>query len=342
MNMRPISLSQLEEFPPALLEIDAKDLYTLFPQPTLLHLSGKKSEPLFLSVLQHGNEVTGLNVIQRLLKKYIDVPLPRSVSIFFGNTQAARHGARVFDGGPDYNRVWPGTIEPHCDETSIMKSIVDEMKSRNVFASIDIHNNTGLNPYYACINRLDAQFIQLAAFFGHTVVYFLTPKGVQSMAFSKLCPSVTIECGKPDAHDNIGHVFDYVDTILHLDKFKNSPPPHQDIDLFHTVARVTIPDALSFSFTDPDSDIFLQSDMEKMNFSEIPADTCFGQTSSDQISGLKVFDENEKEVSKQYFYVKDCEIRALKPIMPAMLTLDEAVIRQDCFCYLMERIPDAL
>ncbi|MFZ3041956.1 MAG: hypothetical protein WA108_09235 [Thiobacillus sp.] len=32
------------------------------------------------------------------------------------------------------------------------------------------------------------------------------------------------------------------------------------------------------------------------------------------------------------------EITLRKPLMPAMLTRDEQVIRQDCLCYLMERI----
>ena len=338
--MNPTSLVQTEHFARSLLQIDAKDLYTIFPKPTLLHLNGKKSETMFLSILQHGNEITGLSVIQKLLKKYSNTPLPRSVSIFFGNTQAAKHGKRVVDGGPDYNRIWPGTTEPYCKETAIMESIIDEMKKRNVFASIDIHNNTGLNPHYACINKLDTKFIQLAALFDHTVVYFLTPKGVQSMAFSELCPAVTIECGKSGSSNNIDHVFDYVDTILHLERFKEGQVQRQSIDLFHTVARVTIPNSLSFSFTDRNADIFLRNNLDKMNFSEISADTCFGSTSSSRKSGFNVFNENGTEVSDQYFYISNQEIKTTKPIIPAMLTLDEEVIKQDCLCYLMERILD--
>ena len=336
--MKHPSLIQTNNFPPALLDIDAKNLYTIYPQPTLLHLIGKKPEPLFISILQHGNEITGLSVIQQLLRKYSKTPLPRSISIFFGNTQAARYGKRVLDGEPDYNRVWPGTIEQSCIETSIMNNIVEEMKSRNVFASIDIHNNTGLNPHYACINRLDMEYIQLAAYFSHTVVYFLTPKGVQSMAFSEFCPAVTIECGKSDSNENVGHVYDYVDTILHLDRFKENKAPSHDIDLFHTVARVTIPNTTSFSFTDCDSDIFLRKNLDMMNFSEVPANTSFGLVSSNQIDGFNVLDENEEDVSDKFFYINNKEIKTVKPIMPAMLTLDESVIKQDCFCYLMERM----
>ena len=336
--MESVTLSQVENFPNKLLEVSANKLYTIFPQPTILHLQGKKPEPLFISILQNGNETTGLKKKKKLLNKYKDVTPPRSTSIFFGNSQAARYGKRVLDHQPDYNRVWPSTTEPFCQETEIMKRIVEEMKQRRVFASIDIHNNTGLNPYYACINKLDNQFIQLAALFGHMVVYFLTPKGVQSLAFSELCPSVTVECGKPDSHGNVDRVFDYVDTILHMNDIKNDPVSPYNIDLFHTVARVVIPANTSFSFTDHNAEILLKEGLDKMNFSETPADTCFGVVQSGSKAKFMAFNENDIEVTENYFYMNEKKIRTSKPVMPAMLTMDETIIRQDCLCYLMERI----
>ena len=36
-----------------------------------------------------------------------------------------------------------------------MREVVDIVDSQAPFASIDIHNNTGNNPHYACLNRLD-------------------------------------------------------------------------------------------------------------------------------------------------------------------------------------------
>ena len=140
--MGSIKLNQIASYPQELLEINVEELYTLFPEPTLLHLHGKKPEPVFVSVLLHGNESTGLYVIQELLKKYQNLDLPRSISILLANTQAARHRKRSLDGQHDYNRVWPGTIEPNVQEAIVMQEVVDEMERRNVFASIDIHNNT--------------------------------------------------------------------------------------------------------------------------------------------------------------------------------------------------------
>ena len=333
-----LQLKQLESFPKDLLTIRAEELHTIFPEPTLLHLNGLRPETVFVSVLLHGNETTGFYVIQELLRKYENTRLPRSISIFFGNTKAAQHGLRFLDSQIDYNRVWPGTNYAHSHEAVLMQQIVDEMSSRKLFASIDIHNNTGLNPHYACINKLDNTFLQLASLFGPTVVYFLTPKGVQSMAFSKLCPSVTIECGKSDSSSGVNHALEFLDAVIHMKEISHHPISHQNINLFHTIARVKVPEENTFSFTDQNADILFSNKMEKMNFSEMPIDTVFGKIKHKSGAHLLAYDEDNIEVGRDMFYISGDNILLKYSMMPAMLTLDEMVIRQDCLCYLMERI----
>ncbi len=46
-----------------------------------------------------------------------------------------------------------------------------------------------------------------------------------------------------------------------------------------------------------------------------------------------------RPVNALYFSYDNYEIRTRVPLMPSMLTLDSQVIRQDCLCYLMERLP---
>ena len=337
--MNSIKLNQIDSYPQELLEISIEKLYMLFPQPTLLHLHGKNLDPIFISILLHGNESTGLYVVQELLKKYQNLDLPRSISILFANTQAARYRKRSLDGQHDYNRVWPGTAESNSQEAIVMQEVVDEMARRNVFASIDIHNNTGLNPHYACINQLENRFLQLASLFGPTIVYFLRPKGVQSMAFSKLCPAVTLECGKPGSPEGTKHALDYIDSVLHKQAIPNEPVLPQDIKLFHTVARIRIPKEVTFSYTDQNAAILFEKELYKMNFTEIPADTCFGVVHTNNNARLLAFNDSDEELGEKLFYIDKKRIKLRKPMMPAMLTLDEAIIRQDCLCYLMERLP---
>lgn len=330
---------QLDAIPDGFLTTEANRLQTLLPKPTLLHLPGKQEPPIFVSVLLHGNEPTGLLAVQRLLNKYRDKPLPRSLSVFIGNVSAAARALRRFENQPDYNRIWPGTELASCPETEMAAAIVAIMRGRGVFVSIDVHNNTGLNPHYACINSLEQPFLQLASLFGRLIVYYLRPKGVQSAAFAKLCPSATLECGKPGQDQGVEHAFRFIDDCLHLNELPALRPTAQKIDLFHTVAQVKIDDAVDFSFRRPDADLFLSGDLDLLNFTEIAPGTSFGKIKNGSGLPLNAFDEHGKNVTDEFFSLQNNDVRIKRATMPSMLTLDERVIRQDCLCYLMERLP---
>ncbi len=222
-----------------------------------------------------------------------------------------------------------------------MAEVVDTMARRGVFASIDLHNNTGLNPHYACVDRLDHQFLHLATLFSRTVVYFTCPTGVQSMAFAELCPTVTLECGKVGEAAGVAHARTLVDAALHLAALPDHPVAPQDIDLFHTVAQVLVPPGLSFGFPPDAVDLLLNPELEHFNFRELPRGTPFARLSDPVLGlGLEVRDEGGQDLTDRFFQRKDGEVRLRRPLMPAMLTHDLTIIRQDCLGYLMERYND--
>jgi len=331
-------LTILDKIPEGLLSASVEEMEDLLGGPTLIHLPGRREEPLFLSTLLHGNEPTGFLALQKLLQQYRNKELPRSLSIFLGNLGAAQENSRRLDNQPDYNRVWPGTDEPDSPEKRMMQQVLDEMVSRHVFASVDIHNNTGLNPHYACINVLKNPYMQLATLFSRTVVYFIRPLGVQSAAFAPYCPSVTLECGKPGDKHGIDHALEFIDACLHLSQLPEHPVAEHDIDLFHTMAQVKVPENISFSFSRDDAQIRFVENLERMNFQEVPASTIFAFCKNGSGKLLVARDETGRDVSEDYFQCSDNRIELKKKMMPSMLTLDENVIRQDCLCYLMERM----
>lgn len=336
--MNTQQLKQLDYLPEGLMEVDFKELYTILPEPTLIHLSGKQAAPLFVSVLLHGNEPTGFAAIQLLLKKYSDKQLPRSLSLFFGNVSAARYNLRRLDHQPDYNRIWPGTESSECAETKMATEIVAAMAKRKVFASVDVHNNTGLNPHYACINNLDNQFLQLASLFGRLIVYFIRPQGVQSAAFAQICPSVTLECGQPGRQHGLEHALEFLNSCLRLTELPRHQILAQDIDLFHTVAQVKIDDKVNFGFKDTDTGLLLNAGLECMNFTEVSPGTVLGTSKKIDTMPLIAKDENGNDVTHDFFSFQNGDLQINRLTMPSMLTLNEQVIRQDCLCYLMERI----
>ncbi len=76
-------LDILNQVPEGFLETSSEDIYRILPRPTLIHLPGRRERPLFLSILLHGNEDTGLIAIQSLLRKYRRenrFELPRALS----------------------------------------------------------------------------------------------------------------------------------------------------------------------------------------------------------------------------------------------------------------------
>ena len=333
-----IPLIEIDRVPEGLLELEsAKDLRRILPHPTLLTLEGHHPQPLFVTVLLHGNEDTGLFAIQAILEKYRNRRLPRSLIVFFGNIDAAGEGLRRLDGQPDYNRIWPGGEAPESDETDLIRRVMERVTARQLFASIDIHNNTGKNPHYGCINRLDADFLYLASLFARTIVYFETPRGVQSLALAEYCPAVTIECGKPHLPYGVEEAARFVDTLLHLAEFPHHLQ-HGDTDVYHTALRVTIPEPFSFSFSDKEADLQLLDELEESNFSELPAGTLFATLKAGSTARFAACDDDGEDRFDDYFLIENHEIRLKRPMMPSMITLDERVIRQDCFCYLMERI----
>ena len=332
-----VKLKQFKTIPPRLLTIKtAAELYKISEEPFLLHLEGHRKAPLFSSVLLHGNEDTGFLAVQQLLRKYQKHPLPRSFSIFFGNIEAAKQNVRRLEGQPDYNRVWPGTDYPDCKEVRLMALVTEIMAARQPFASIDVHNNTGCNPHYACVNRLSDTFLQLATLFSRTVVFFQSPRGVQSMAMAQYCPSVTVECGKPHLPHGVKQASRYLEAALHLSEIPQHPV--HEVDLFHTVARITIPKQTSFSFRQKAVDIHLPPALDYFNFSEMPIGTLFAHVDPKEPHCFQAWDDQNQDKASLYFSHKNGQLRLKQAMMPAMLTLDEKMIRQDCLCYLMKRL----
>ena len=337
-------LRVIDHVPDGFLDAKPEDLADILKGPTLMHLEGRIKTPLFVSTLLHGNEPTGVHAVQCLLKNYTTskgLNLPRSLSLFVANVDAAKADLRRLDTQPDYNRVWPKGDDKTSPEALMMAEVVNIMKPLKPFASIDVHNNTGLNPHYGCVNKLDGPFLYLASLFSRTITYFLVPRGVQSLAFADLCPSVTIECGKAGDDWATEHTSRFLDAALHLSEFPTHSFPAHDANVFHTVARVFVDEGTSISFDGSDADMCFDQNIDHMNFAEVSEGTFWGLSTNGKLS-LRVENEQGEDVSDQYFDFNGREVTLKRMVMPSMLTCDPVIVKQDCLCYLMERMEDVL
>jgi len=341
--------------PEGFLDATARDVHALLGGPTLIELPGRRGPALFVSVLQHGNEDTGLLAIQQVLRRFEQRGLPRELCLFVGNTAAAAEGLRHLDGQPDFNRIWPGGEDTTSPEAQMLAAVWDRMRRRGLFASIDVHNNTGINPHYGCVNRLDGRYLSLATLFSRTVVYFTRPAGVQSLAFAQLAPAVTVECGRPGEPQGVARASEFLEAALRLSSIPDQGPSPADIDLYSTVARVRVPEWQPFEVVADGEPVQstatrrlpgqrepvrLRPNIDAYNFRDLPAGTMLAHFHAADTAEvpLLVEDESGHNVVDQYFRLCDGELQLSRPMMPSMLTRDLRVIRQDCLCYLMERL----
>jgi succinylglutamate desuccinylase len=337
--MVSLDFKELDHLPEGLLERPASALYQQLDGPTLIHLQGRDKRPLVVSVLQHGNEITGWEAIRRLLKSHYQFDeLPRSLLILIGNPLAAKHRLRRLDEQPDFNRCWPGGNEVDSDYTRLFRQIHDRMRELDPLAVIDIHNNTGLNPHYAAVNIIRSDYLRLASLFSSKVVYFTMPAGTLSLSMSEYCPSLTLECGQAGEIHGTDHTLAFLETCLNLETISGKPVNADAVHLYHMVATVYVNDSVLFGFGRVPTDLALREDLDKFNFCELPAGTSFGDLNNMDRKPLIALDPEGVDVTDEYFFFGRGEVETTREVMPSMLTLDRRVIQQDCLCYLMDRI----
>lgn len=336
----PPKLNIYNAIPENLADIPVDRLDSILPGPSLVYIKGDITPAIFISVLLHGNETTGFLAMQHLIKEFdlISRPAPRDIIFFIGNIAAAKKGMRRLENEPDYNRIWNGDTLP---EHRLAKAVLEKLSRQKLFAAIDIHNNTGKNPHYACINRTDSAFIHLARRFSKTIVYFTEPHEVISMALSHFCPSVTLECGFSGDAGGLSHVCNYLVQCLTMPADELfSPPTNKHNDIYHTIAKITVPENshLGFGTCTPHVDMCFRGDLEELNFRPVPAGTKLG-VSGESGFGLRVVDNNNREVTGEYFRLDQNDIVTRKQMIPSMFTKNETIIHQDCFGYIMEPYP---
>ncbi|MFQ5444055.1 MAG: M14 family metallopeptidase [Nitrospinales bacterium] len=332
-----MKLNIFDAIPEGLVNVPPHEIGSILPGPSLIQVKGNAEPPLFVATLLHGNETTGFLALQKLLKHYQgkkQVP-PRSLNIFLGNIEAAASGQRRLPGQPDYNRIWNGGP---LQEHKLMEEVIARAKNQGVFASIDIHNSSGKNPHYACVNKLDPAFIQLARLFSKTLVYFNRPYEVQSRAFSHFCPAVVLEGGQPGDADGVKHVLEYLEQCLALPLIPESEKANEGCEIFHTIAQIKVPNQshIGFSKNCKDLDFCFIDNFDQLNFSELPENALLGWRFNANLK-LCALDETGKDVGDNFFLYKEDEIRLKRSAVPSLFTTDEKIVHQDCLGYLMQR-----
>ncbi len=332
-------LSILKNIPDSFLTVDYHDIKQILKGPTLIHLQGEKEPALFISIMLHGNEYSGLQIMQEVLQRYKTsdgYALPRSIWLFVGNVEAASLGLRRLDSELDFNRAWPGTPTPNDPTAMLITEVMQHITQNELFAALDLHNNTGKNPPYGCISVVNEKNKYLASFFNHIAMVFHTPKGVSTMAFDAICPAITLECSIPGNRPAIDKAIALIDDLMHMDHFPNKPLPSHDLQLVSNNAVLKVAEGINFGFEDESEEFELTfvDNFDRHNFTRLEAGEVFAHTRVGK--PLTATSDDGRDVTDELISIHNGAVSLKKHLMPAMITLDKHIIVQDCLCYLLE------
>lgn len=329
-----------DELPAGLLDVDALDLADALGGPSLIRVAGARGQPLLVATLLHGNETTGWHALRHLLRQHPGGTLPRPLLLFIGNVDAAREGLRHLDSQPDFNRIWCDAVGP---EAAMAAQVLAAARRMSPFACIDVHNTSGENPVYACVHRLDGPALALAGHFASTGVLISHPESLLSMALAPIAPSITLECGKPGNAEVARQIARSLVDLMALERLPDEVR-HGDgaLQLLRTVARVRVPDRVSFSFQEAAVDLRFARGLDGFNFAVMPAGTTIAEVGADAARGhgavLLATDEHGGDLSERFFRRRGDTLVTATPWIPSLFTGDERIVRQDCLCYVMEPI----
>jgi hypothetical protein len=333
-------ITTLDYLPEGLLELPASELHQRIGDHTLIHLDGKIKRPVFVSILQHGDEHTGWDALRDYLRNHLQHGLTRSLIILFGNIQAAAINRRKLPGQPDFNRRWPGHRIPDDAIARRLQEITECMRQAGLFASVDIHNNSGRNPHYSGINRLDRAFVNLASLFSSRMIHFTSPDGIQSSAFSRFCPAITVESGQSGTADGREQTHTFLELLMTQTNLDHVPGILEHPQVYRVFGTVKVRPERPFVIGEqpsPDSALFvIKKDLDFLNFHQVEAGTVFGWAKNDL--PLQVLDQDDKDITDQWFTLENDSVRLKHSAVPAMITQKPQAIIDDSLCYLMQPV----
>ncbi|WP_418116786.1 M14 family metallopeptidase [Variovorax sp. 350MFTsu5.1] len=328
----------LDHLPSGFMSASARTLHEVVPSPALIHLPGLQPRPVFVSVLLHGNEDVGLLALQSVLSRYEGRPLPRALSIFVGNVEAARAGVRRLEDQPDYNRIWPRSA-PATPHQHMAARVMDAMREREVFLAIDLHNNSGRNPLYSCLSATGAEHLRLARMFSPLAVLIQAPQSLGA-AFTPICPTVCCECGEIGNAQGVAQAAKLIERCL-ADDFGEGTA-HDDakaLDIFQAFAMLKVAEGLTLSCDGEAADLQLPPEIESFNFQALePGHVIATTLSHPDVEPLRAY-RLDGEAMAGMLVRKGADVCLSTQAVAAMFTRDLRAIRQDCLGYLMQRVP---
>ena len=324
-----------------ILDTSDEDVLVTLRKPSLIRIPGTDREPRarMVSALLHGNEDSGLRAVLELLRGGEHYPF--DLWVFIGNVRAAHQEGwfahRYLDGQEDFNRTWglgaPTTRMRRCSD-----AVFSILAETDLEAAVDIHNNTGLNPYYAIVPDPTQEALNLAAGMADTILRWPLRAHTLMEVLSPICPSVSVECGLPAVEQNHAYASAALHRFLAMKSVEDEyPGPRRIFEMEH---RVTVRPEVPFAFggvLTEELDLVIHPGLDHNNFGMLLAGMELGRVPEGGGMPLLVTDMRGRETTERFFEVRRGGLILTQDVTPVMLTTTVQQTRRDCFFYIARR-----
>jgi hypothetical protein len=329
--------------PEDLLKLGPRELLRALERPTLVRLPGHdRQAPRAVSCLLHGDESTGLEAIAHVLRRRRTYDFDLYVVI--GNVRAALAGDgfahRYLDDEEDFNRIW-GLGDPTTAQRLAADAMLDHLAAAGLESLVDVHNNSGNNPFYAIVTSHDVRELNLATLFTTTLLSWDLNAHTLMEAVPPGAAAIAVECGRAGRPESLAFAIDG------LRRYLGEPPLRgdrvvRDFEILGGLQKVVVRPEVRFAFggdLSDDVDYVIDADADLVNFVEAPVGHVLGYVRDGAALPLRAFAADGRDVTTDFFIVDAGRVVTLRPATPVMMTCTVEAARKDCLFYLSTELP---
>ena len=311
--------------------------------PTLIRIPGQGvAAPRGVACLLHGDESTGLEAVLQVLRRRRRWPF--DLWIVVGNVRAATADAgfvhRYLADQEDFNRVW-GNGGPDTPQREAAQAILGHLSGLGMAAMVDIHNNTGDNPFYAIVTTDKPGDYNLATLFTTTLLRWNLGVHTLMEGMPSQVPTIAVECGLPGLPESRAFAVDGLRRFLGTRRFRDDRVRF-DVDLYGDMVKVKVPDRVDFAFGGDlgDHDFVVADGADRLNFIRVPEGHVLGRVPAGRPVPLVAEGPRGHVVTDDHLVVtEDGLVVTLRATIPVMMTRTVAAARKDVLFYMTDRLP---
>ena len=330
------------ELGPLLDASDEEVLLRLEGRPALARIPGTDgSAARVVACLLHGNEDSGYRAVLALLREQRRFPF--DLWVLIGNVRAASQDGwfahRYLDDQEDFNRVW-GVEPPTTRMRRCAAAVLEILLAQPLEAAIDLHNNTGENPFYAVLPQVGPEALAIAATCADLgLIWRQAAGGTLMEQLLPRCAAIALECGLPGIPAHAAYAREALERFLARASFDDVEA--RPAAMFEILYRVTVRPEVPFAFggllTD-ELDLVLVPGLDGHNFGMLLAGEVLGHVHPGAAMPLLAVDAHGVDATERYFEVEpEGRLVVREDLTPVMMTTTVLQTRRDCLFYVARR-----